>query len=336
MDAKLLKNICSVVSPSGREEKVCNFILEEIKDYIDDYRIDALGNLIAHKKSDNPQAKKMMLAGHMDQIGMIITFIDEKGFLRFSNIGGLSPHTILHQRVVFDNGTIGVVACETLDDIKTMAIEKMYIDIGAKNEEEAQKYVSVGDMCVYAAEPIVDGTKVVSQALDDRIGCFIMIEALKKLKNPAFDCYFVFTVQEEVGLRGAKTSAYSVDPDYGIAFDVTLAYDTPKSKPFPMKMGSGAAIKVKDASLLCHPQVIKHMEDRAKEKGIPYQLEILTAGGTDVGAIHVSRHGVPSGAISVVTRYVHSPCEMCSITDIDNCVDLTVAVLEKEIGAVEA
>ncbi len=333
MDKQLLKDICKVVSPSGREEKIGEFILSHIKDYVDEYSFDPLGNLIALKKAADTSkpAKKMMLAGHMDQIGLIITFIDEKGFLRFSNLGGIGPFNLLHQRVIFDNGTVGVVACEHVEDIKTITLDKMFIDIGAKDEADAKSRVGIGDVCVYYTEPLVDDTKAISLALDDRLGCFIMIEALKKLTNPKYDVYFVFTVQEEVGLRGARTSAYTVDPDYGIAFDVTLAYDMPKALHYPMKMGNGAAIKVKDASVLCHPMIVKHMENMAKKYNIKHQLEILVAGGTDSGAIHVSREGVPSGAISIATRYIHSSSEMCALSDVQDCIDLTIAVLENEI-----
>jgi endoglucanase len=211
-------------------------------------------------------------------------------------------------------------------------MEKLYVDIGAKDKDDALKSVAIGDVCIFLAEPYANGELFISPAIDDRIGCFVMMEALKQLKNPAFDLYFVFTVQEEVGLRGAKTSAYSVDPDYGIAFDVTVAFDTPKAKKLPQKMHGGAAIKIKDNSLICHPVMIKHIEKCAKEAGVKYQFEILEGGGTDSGAIHISRSGVPSGVISIPTRNLHSANEMCAISDVEECIKLTVKVLETAIN----
>ena len=329
VDTDFLMNLCSAYGASGNEEAVTDVILKEIKDLIDDHSIDAMGNLIAHKKGPG---KKMMLAGHMDQIGLMATYISDEGFVHFSRIGGKMPAYCLGQRFVFKNGTIGVAASERLDNPKDLDFDKMYLDIGAKDKDEAVSRVKVGDVAVYAPDPVVTGGVVISPALDDRIGCFIMVEALKKLKNPAFDMYFVFTTQEEVGCRGAKTAAYAIDPDYGLSFDVTISADTPKSRKFPSKMYGGAAIKIKDASLICHPKVIDHLENCAKSADIKYQFEILEAGGTDSGSIHVSRGGVPSGVVSIATRYVHSANEMCALSDIEDCIKLTVKALETAIS----
>jgi len=331
MNVELLKKLCAVRGASGQETEIGEVILAEIKDYIDDHSVDAMGNLIAHKKGLDKNAKKMMLAGHMDQIGLMVTFIDKKGFLRFTNIGGKSPAICYGQRFIFPNGTIAVAYSERLKDPKELSLDKMYLDVGAKDKEAAEKLVKIGDIAVFSAEPVVSGDVFISPALDDRVGCFIMIEALKKIKNPAYDLYFVFTSQEEVGLRGAKTSAYAIDPDYGLSFDVTISADTPKAHKYPSKMYGGAAIKIKDASLICHPTMVKHLEDCAKAANVPYQFEILDAGGTDSGAIHLTKGGVPSGVISVATRYIHSANEMCAISDVEACIDLTVKALQVAI-----
>ena len=330
MNTELLTRLCAVHSVSGYEDAVRDMILYEIRDYIDDYSIDALGNLIAHKKGPG---KKMMLAGHMDQIGLMVTYISKEGFLYFSRIGGKSPSYCLGQRFVFPNGTVAVAACERFErgGNNDISFDKMYLDIGAKDEEDAKTHVKIGDICVYASTSVISGDIIISPALDDRVGCFIMIDALKKVKNPVFDMYYVFTTQEEVGCRGAKTSAYAIEPDYGLAFDVTISMDTPKARKFPMKMYGGAAIKIKDASLLCHPIMIGHLEKCAKAAGINYHFEILEGGGTDSGSIHISRGGVPSGVISVATRYVHSANEMCALSDIEDSIKLTVKALETEI-----
>ena len=328
MNKELLKKICSVKGASSEEGDIANFILKEIKSLVDEHSIDALGNLIARKKG---KGKKMMLAAHMDQIGMMVNYITKEGFIYFSNIGGLHPTVIHSCRVVFSNGVKGIVSAERLEDNQKLTLEKMFIDIGATSKEEAEKYVSIGDICVFDHEPVIDEVKIMTPYLDDRLGCFIMIEALKKLKKPAFDTYFVFTVQEEVGLKGAKTAAYQIDPDYGISFDVTTSADTPKCRKLPQKFDGGAAIKLKDMSLLCHPIIIKHMEDCAKAGKIKHQFEILEMGGTDSGAIHVNKGGVPSGVISIPTRHIHSMNEMARLSDIQDCIDLTVKVLETAI-----
>lgn len=317
INVELLKRLTKEFGPSGNEGKIRELIKSEIKDYVDSFEEDALGNLIARKKGNG---KKIMISAHMDQIGFIITDIDKDGFLRFGNIGGISPRVSLSQRVIFDNGTIGAIDSEPVEDSSKLELDKMYIDIGAKNKEDAEKYVSVGDMCIYYSEFTDNENVVFTPYLDDRVGCFIAIEALKNVKNNENDLYFVFSVQEEVGLRGAKTAAYTIEPDLGIAVDVTTYGDTPKAKLFAVGLHKGAAIKVKDNSVISHPLVRESLKTIAKEKNIPYQLEVLEFGGTDTGAIHVSKTGVPSGAISIPTRYVHSTIEMASKEDIKNCI----------------
>lgn len=328
-NGELLTKLCKINGVSGYEDKVREVILEEIKDYIDEYKVDALGNLIALKKAPaGVGAKKMMLSGHMDQIGLMTTYISDEGFIYFTPIGGKNPNICLGQRFVFENGTIGVVSTERLESGKELNFDKMYIDIGVKNKEEALKYVKAGSVCNYDQSSVITETAVISPALDDRIGCFIMIEALKKLKNQAFDIYFTFSVQEEVGLRGAKTAAFGVEPDYAIAFDVTGSFDTPKAVHMPSRMFEGAAIKIK---VLCHPTMIAHLEECAKSAGVKYQFDILQMGGTDAGSIHLSRGGVITGGISIASRYIHTANEMVAIEDIKSCIDLTVAAMETEI-----
>lgn len=327
-NGELLKNLVSIYSPSSNEENIRNFILKEIKNYVDEVEVDPLGNLIAHKKGSG---KKIMIAGHMDQIGLMVTDIDKNGFLRFTSVGGISPFVSLSQKVIFENGTAGVIFAEHMDDISKLKLENMFIDIGALNKEDAEKKVSIGDICVYKSDYDENDNAVFTKCLDNRVGCFIMIETLKNIKKTVNDLYFVFTVQEEVGTRGAKTSAYKVNPYMGIALDVTGSGDTPKAKRFAISLNKGTAIKVKDNSVIAHPLVKQLMIDTAKENGIPYQLEVLEYGGTDSGAIHLTREGVPSGVISVPTRYVHSTVEMASKNDILNSIKLLTKLLEKEI-----
>lgn len=323
----LLEKLLMTFGPSGNEERIREVIKEEIKDYVDEIKVDALGNLIGIKKG---HGKKIMIASHMDEIGVMITNIDEKGFLRFTNIGGVSPFVSLYQRVMFADGTIGVVGMEKIDEIKDLKLNKMYIDIGASSKEEAMKKVNVGDVACFYTPFVQKDDALVSKAMDDRIGCFVSIEALKALKNSSNEIYFVFTVQEEVGLRGAKTAAYGINADLGIAIDVTATGDTPKAATMDVSMGKGVAIKVKDNSIIAHPAVKNLMTQVAKENDIPYQYEILDMGGTDSGAIHLTRSGIPSGVISIPCRYVHSPSEMVSASDVENAIKLLVKILEKE------
>ena len=326
IDIDLLKRLSMAFGPSGSEDKIRNIIKEEIKGYVDEINIDTLGNLIAIKKGDG---KKIMIASHMDEIGIMVTNIDEKGFLRFTNIGGVSAFSSLYQRVMFVDGTIGILSMENLDNMKELKLDKMFIDIGAKTKEEAMAKVKVGDVACFYTPFVESGDNIISKAMDDRVGCYIAIESLKRLKDCSNEVYFVFTVQEEVGLRGAKTAAYALDPDYGIAIDVTMTGDTPKAKTMDITMGEGVAIKVKDSSILAHPTVKNTMVNMAKKYDIPYQLEVLEAGGTDSGAIHLSRSGVPSGVISIPCRYVHSPSEMVSKKDLVNAITLLVKTVEE-------
>lgn len=318
-NSELLKDLVKVYGPSSKENLIRQFIIEEIKEFVDDIVIDPLGNLIAHIKGDG---KKIMISSHMDQIGMMVTDIDEEGFLRFTNIGGISPYNIISQRVIFENGTIGVISHEPMKDMSKIKLENMYIDLGVFSKKEAEEKVKVGDICIYHSQFNENDNVIFAPYLDDRVGCFIAIETIKKLKSPNNDLYFVFSVQEEVGLRGAKTAAYSIDPDIGIALDVTSNGDTPKAKRFAISLNKGAAIKVKDNSIICHPLIKETLVDLAKKNKIPYQMEVLEFGGTDVGAIHINKEGVPSGAISIPTRYIHSVIEMASKNDIYNCIIL--------------
>ena len=327
-NGKSLKNLVSIYGPSGNENKIREYIEKEIKDYVDEIVVDAMGNLIARKKGNG---KKVMIAAHMDQIGLMITHIDENGFLRFTNIGGISPFVSLSQKVMFENETVGIISMEPMEDISKIKLSNMFIDIGVSSKEEAEKYVNIGDVCIYKSEYEENENTVFTPYLDDRVGCYIAIETIKQIEDPKHDLYFVFTVQEEVGLRGAKTAAYRINPDIGIALDVTGSGDTPKSKPFAVGLDKGTAIKVKDNSILTHPKLKDLMVDIAKENNIPYQMEVLEFGGTDSGAIHLTKEGVITGAISVPTRYVHSTTEMASKNDIINSIKLLTKLLEDNL-----
>lgn len=326
-NSELLKKLANAFSPSGNEEKVREIIIDEIKDYVDEINIDVLGNVIARKKGSG---KKVMISGHMDQIGLMVIDIDEKGFLRFTNIGGISPFLSINQRVIFENGIVGIISNEDLDDKNKLKLDNLYIDIGAKDKKDAEEKITIGDTCVYISNFYEDDKKVTCGALDDRVGCFVMIEALKQLEKTNHDLFFTFTVQEELGLRGAKTASYKINPDIGIAVDVTLTGDTPKAKRLAVSLGQGTAIKIMDKSIIVHPKIKNIMIDSAKVNNIKYQLEILEYGGTDSGSIYLNREGVPSGVISIPTRYIHSSNETVYKEDVLNSIRLLKEVLKNK------
>ena len=320
---ELLKKLTSCYGPSGCEEKIAGLIKTEVCDLADEIYTDALGNLIAHKKGSG---KKVMFAAHMDEIGIVVTFIDDKGFLRFSDVGGLYLRNLLNRRVIFENGVIGTIGTEEDNQDRKMA--KMFIDIGATSKEDAEKMVSVGDMAVFMGELYTQNGKIVSKALDNRVGCYCLIEAMKKVKSEN-DLYFVFTTQEEVGLRGARTAAFKIEPEYALSVDVTDIGDTPKCPKMAVSLGEGAAIKIMDYSVITSPEVREKLIEVAENRKIKYQREIMTEGGTDAGVIHFTKGGVKTGGISIPTRYIHSPSEMIDENDLKACIDLLVGFAEE-------
>lgn len=316
---KLLEDLTQINSVSGNENAVREYILDRVKDYCDEVYTDNMGNLVAHKKGNG---KKIMYAAHMDEIGIIATDIDDKGFIRFSNIGGLNTRNLVNLRVRFANGTEGVIGAEEESFKDKPALSKLFVDIGTSDKKSAQKKVGIGDSASFVGGFVNMGGCVVSKALDNRAGCAILIKALAEIKNSENDLYFVFTTQEEVGLRGAKTVAFDIEPDVAVAVDVTDTGDTPSAPTMAVEMGKGAAIKVMDRSIMCDADVRAKMVETAKKNKIPYQLEIMTDGGTDAGAIHLTKSGIKTGGISVPTRYIHSPSEMASIKDVESCIEL--------------
>ncbi len=322
---ELLKKLSEAYGPAGREESISDVIREEIKDFVDETYSDVMGNLYAVK---NGAGARIMVAAHMDEIGVIVTFIEEKGFLRFSNVGGISPYILLGQQLVFANGTIGTVSMEKLDDIKKLSLQKMYIDIGAVDREDAAAKVKVGDIATFFRQPSFCNGRVIGKAMDNRAGCAVLIKALQEMKDTENTIYAVFTTQEEVGLRGSRTSCYKLDPELGLAVDATMVGDTPEPLfSMAVSLGKGPAIKVKDSSVICHPRIKEILIALAEKNNIPYQLEVLTAGGTDAGAMHLTREGVPSGVISIPCRYVHTPGEMVDLKDMENAVRLLTSFL---------
>lgn len=327
----ILKNLNSTPSVSGREKAISDKILTYIAPLTDKVYEDAMGNLIAYKKGSGQDAKKIMLCAHMDEIGFMVTHIDDKGFIRVSPVGGINFISACYSYVVSENGVKGVMVPEAGTAASDIKADKVYIDIGAKDRREAEKKVRIGDF--FVCEPSVTkiGKKLCGRPMDDRIGCAIMIKMAQKLaetdcKN---DIYYCFAVQEEVGARGSKPAAFAIDPDCALAFDVTGTGDVIGAKPMECSVGGGAAIKLKDQSVICDRVVVDKLTALAKENDIKYQYEILTYGGTDTSSMQLTRGGVAAGAISIPTRYIHSNVEMIDMGDCDACVDLALAFVKE-------
>jgi len=323
----LIKKLTETFSPSGYESAIREVITDEIKDLADEIRVDALGNLIARKGSGG---KKIMLAAHMDEIGIMVNHVDKNGFARFASLGGVFPHTLVGARVQFINGIKGVIGAYIFTrPIKMIMGNKMYIDTGATTPENS--LIQVGDAAGFD-RPFLDlGERLVAKSMDDRIGVAVLIETLRALKSTPYEAYFVFTTQEEVGVRGAQTSAYGINPDLGIAVDVTGADDMPEVDSETIFLGKGPTIKYKDAGTISNPRLNAEIIKVAEKNNIPYQREVATMGGTDARAIQLSQTGVPVSTLSIPCRYVHSPSEMVDYSDVQNTVKLLVKLLEKEI-----
>ena len=319
----LIQTLTAAHGPSGNEGGVREVIARLAAPYAQEITTDTLGNLIVHKPGQGP---KVMLCAHMDSIGFIVTHVEEEGFLRVGKLGGVIPVEALYTPVRFQNGVRGVFVKEEKAEDKGLKLDACYVDIGAKSREEALSMVQVGDTAVYDSPTFCNGDKVVSPYLDNRIACAILLKVLESLKETPNDLSLVFTAQEEVGLRGARTAAWSFAPDWALAVDVTDVDDTPGTERCgTVQLGKGAAVKVMDSSAICHPQVVQTLERLAKEQNIPVQRDIMRAGGTDAGAVQAARLGVLTGGVSVPCRYIHTPVEMASLEDAQRCVQLLSA-----------
>ena len=326
----LIKKLVETVGPSGYESRIREVVRAEVEKYADEISVDAMGNLIVKKGEKKEGGLKVMLSAHIDEIGVMVTHVDKNGFARFTTIGGVRPHTCYGSRVRFLNGTVGVIGGEKLENANHVhAIEAMYIDVGASSVEDCP--VKIGDVAAFD-RPFEDlGNRLISKAMDDRVCAAVLIETLKNVENSPHELYFVFSTQEEVGLRGATTAAYAIDPDLGIASDVTMTGDTPRGIKMDVALGKGPAIKVKDGGMLADPKVVDAMVQCAQKHEIPYQLEVLLGGTTDAKAMQISRAGMPAGCVSVPTRYVHTPSEMVDINDLNNAVKLLTAFISEPI-----
>lgn len=326
---ELIEKLTHTFGPTGYEKQIRDLIYENIKDYADECRIDALGNLIVRKGTKKENGKRIMISAHMDEIGLMVTHIDENGYAYLAGIGGIYPVNCVSNRIRFENGVEGMIYAKDPRNGKTPTMDKLFVDTGAKSREDSK--IKIGDPAVFVGEFVDLGDCWMSKTLDDRVGCLIAIEALKAIKDTPNEIYFVFSVQEEIGARGAQTAAYSIDPDLGIAIDVTLCNDTPGLIERSPRLGAGPCIKAKDASLVGNPWLNNALYDAAERAGIPYQVEVLRVAGTDAETIQQARSGVPSSALSVACRYVHSPSEMVDVNDVKQSIELLAEFVSHEI-----
>jgi putative aminopeptidase FrvX len=326
---KMIRNMVEGFGPSGFEDRIRKRIRTELRGCAETFSVDAMGNLLALRKGTDPKRKTIMVAAHMDEIGLMVSYVEKAGFLRVMALGGVSPTYELGGRVQFENGVVGVIHTEKPKKAgEAPSLTSLYVDVGATGLKDCP--VKVGDVGCFLQPMVEVGDKLVSKAMDDRIGCAVAIQAMRELKDTPLphDVVFAFTTQEEVGLRGAMTGAHGVVPDLGIALDVTYTGDTPEpSQKVNVALGKGAAIKIKDGGMIVQPWVKDWMIETAERNGIPYQREVIVGGTTDAAAIQKSRAGVATGCISIPCRYIHSPSEMVSYRDVLASVKLLKALL---------
>ncbi len=334
-----LSNACGV---TGRENNVRDIMIELLKPYSDEVQIDKLENVIAVKKG-KAKSPKIMLAAHMDEVGLMVKTITKEGFLQFTKMGGIDDRILLAQKVSVHTkkgAYIGIIGSKPPhiqkeeERKKIITYDDLFIDIGAENKDAAVKMgVSIGDSIVFDVKYAnLGGSDVVlGKAFDNRAGCVAMIETLKVLKETDCTVCAVGTVQEEVGLRGAAAAAFGVDPDLALALDVTIAGDVPGVREFDtsVKMGKGPALTISDSGLITHPKILRWLIDSAEEEKIPFQLESGLLGSTDAARISITRQGIPCGTVSIPTRYIHSPAGVLSLKDIDASAKLTAAAIQR-------
>lgn len=334
----MLKELSEIAGVSGGEDKVRLFIKEQIYSYVDDLIEDAYGNLIVYRGKE--KRPKILLAAHMDEVGMMITNIERNGLLKFKTIG-LRPQSVLAKRVIVGEkripGVIGhkpIHLSQSSERNKIPEINELFIDIGISSREETEEFVHIGDLATFDTKFYKNGDRIFGKASDNRIGCYIL---MKLLQDTDLSGYFAFTVQEELGLRGAKIVAYRVNPDIAIAVDTTGTNELPEEKDIPKypALDNGPVLTISDASIICDRNIIKLFENTAKKHNIKYQYKQPMIGGTDAGAIHLTRAGIPSAVLSIPARYIHSPLSIASMKDINSTIKLLTFTVKEILRGVK-
>ena len=336
---KLLKELCEASGPPGFEDTIREIYRREITKLVDRVETDGMGNVIAIRNGKGKNPRKVMLAGHLDEIGFVVKHVDDEGFLRLQPLGGFDAKTLIAKRVRLRNragkemlGVIGTKPVHIMTDEekkKLPELDDLFVDVGLE-PDEAKKQVQIGNPVTLIQTLDRVGDYWSGKSLDNRVSIYTLVEALRRAKNPRAEIYAVATVQEEIGLRGAHTAAHRIKPDIGVAIDVTLACDVPGTKPHQhiTKLRHGVGIKVLDSSFIAAPKLVEHCRKLAEKHSIPHQMEILPRGGTDAGAIQRAGEAVPSITLSIPTRYLHSTVETIYAPDLEATVDLTARLLE--------
>ena len=326
---ELLKQMVDLYGATGHESGVADAVEKLLEGKVDSITRDALGNLICEKRGTAPDGKRIMLSAHMDHIGFIVVAVEKEGFLRVMPVGGVSLAVSRTRRVSFANGVQGVIVQEPGREGETPAMKHMFIDIGAADEQEALEMVALGDVAVYANDCFRLGRhRVAAPAMDDRVACALLVSVMQALPATKNTIIAVFSTQEEVGCRGAKTAAYSVEPDIGIALDVTANGDTPETKLPAVRLGEGVAVKIMDRGSISNPELVEELLEAGRRAGVKTQREVLPFGGTDASAIQLSRGGVRAGTLSIPCRYVHSACEVIDLRDVEAARALLLTYLQ--------
>lgn len=339
MEVRVLKRLSEAYGPPGYEEEVREVLREELESYADEVEVDRLGNIFFRHRGEG---SLVMLAAHMDEVGILVTHIEEEGFLRFHPLGGIAERILPGQRFRLRGrrgelrGVVGTKPPHIMKEEerkKVVPMEELFIDVGARDREEAmEKGCHVGMTGVFdtAFEELGDGY-VRGKAFDDRAGCAVLVEAFKRLSETDLNVVAVGTVQEEVGLRGARTAAWQLEPDYALALEGTFAADVPGSRPHQVsaRLKRGPVITIVDRATITHPKVLRGLIEAAEAEEIPYQFKEVPRGGTDAGAIHLTKGGIPSGTIAVPCRYIHGPAAVAHLEDFENAVKLVEAFVRR-------
>jgi putative aminopeptidase FrvX len=339
-EVRLLRDLSCAFGPSGNEEQVREILRKELEPLADEVKVDKLGNILFYHRG-NGSFPRIMLSAHMDEVGVLVTFIEDEGFLRFQTVGSIPGNTLPGQRILFQadgreiRGIVGTKPPHIMtaeEQSKVIPVEDLFIDVGAESLVQARANgADVGVMGVFDVDFAELGEGYVrGKALDDRAGCAVLVQVFKNLKDSPYNFVAVGSVQEELGMRGAHTAAWQVDPDYGLALEGTFAADVPGTRPDRMssKLKGGPVITIMDRTVLTDPTVLKTLINAGREKAIPFQFKKVPVGGTDAGAIHLTKAGVPSGTVAVPCRYIHGPAAVAHLDDLKNTASLVTQFIK--------
>lgn len=332
----LLLKLASAFGPSGSEDEVRALVQAELSRLAEDVRVDTMGNLLGRVGPKGRGAKggrKIFITAHLDEVGLVVTTVDKKGFLRFGGLGraGLDPHLALGQRVRFRDGRFGVIGAESVDHADDLKFDKLYIDVGAGSEDEARKTVTPGDVLVFDREPTLLGSRLTGRAVGSRGAVAVLLQALKELKSTPHELSIALTTQKEVGSRGARPAAFGFDPDLALVLDATATGDTPEAKRMEVSLGKGPAIKVQDQSGIAHPAVRRAIAAASEKAGKPVQYEVLDSAGSELGVVQMSQGGVPTSGLAIPTRYRFTPTEVVDLDDLEAAVAILVQLFKDSV-----